>query len=374
MLGQGSELDRALLELHAVEETQEFWKTARRVMHTALPLDFICLCLRPFALMPSTVFRERAPFSSDQEFKQFQELSPVNAFLSARPGTVLVRMSDVIAEADLVKTEFFQRFMQPYGERYFACLCFWHAGAFQGMVGLHRTPEQGDFAPTEMEFLRRLHPHFDLVVQRILNVHRERAVRISLEKLLGNVPLATVLLDWDLRVAYRNRSAIDLCGVWNLGPARARVENCTESFRLPAEVLGYCAEFKAQWNPCLHRKNPLISPGGVWLSHPAIPGLRATVNLLQLDAAALSMPLFMIRLEQISVNGHQPGETNGTLTQMARLSACERAVATLVAQGSSNEEIAQQLHKSVLTVKKQMRAIYDKLGIENRNRLIALLR
>ena len=367
-------LDRALLELHAVEEIPDFWKTARQVMHEALPLDFICLCLRPFALMPSTVFRERAPFTSDEEFRQFQELSPLHAFLADRPGATLVRMSDVITEAELVRTEFYRRFMLPYGEQYFACFCFWNAGVFQGMIGLHRTADQGDFAPTELEFLRWLHPHFDMVVQRILHLHRERAVRLSLEKMLGVVPIATVLLDWDLQVTYRNRSAVDLCGLWNLGPVRARTENCTDVFRVPAEVAAYCADFKTHWNPSHHRDSPLLSPGSIWISHAHVPGLRATVNLLQLDAAPLSMPLFMVRLEQLAVDGHQAGAGASSLPQLARLSACEREVATLVALGSSNEEIARRLHKSILTVKKQMRSIYEKLGIENRSRLIALLR
>src|SRR5271156_6686020 len=60
----GIELDRALLRMHAVQEMEEFWESAKQTLHAALPLHFICMCLRPFALMPSTVFRERAPFAS----------------------------------------------------------------------------------------------------------------------------------------------------------------------------------------------------------------------------------------------------------------------------------------------------------------------
>src|SRR5450432_743357 len=87
-LGQASlVLDRALLELHSVQEMKEFWKMTKRVLHEALPLHFICLCLRPFAVMPSTVFREKAPFASEEEFKQFQELSPLGGYLAAHPGT-----------------------------------------------------------------------------------------------------------------------------------------------------------------------------------------------------------------------------------------------------------------------------------------------
>ena len=59
---------------------------------------------------------------------------------------------------------------------------------------------------------------------------------------------------------------------------------------------------------------------------------------------------------------------------MARLSPRERDVARLVGQGCSNDEIASQLGKSVLTVKKQLRSVYEKLDLSGRGRLIALLR
>jgi DNA-binding CsgD family transcriptional regulator len=375
----GSELEKALLALHAAEEMQQFWRATRRVMHAALPLHYVCLCIRPFALAPSTIFRERAPFASEEEFRCFQELSPIQAELGRRPGAHYVRMSDVVPDRRLARTEFYRRFMRPHDDRYFACLNFWAAGAFQGMIGLHRTRDHRDFTETEGEFLAGLHPHFDTVLHRILGLHRERAVRLSLEKLVVNLPIATVLLDWDLRVTFRNRLAIDLCAVWNLGPARARAVKYAEDFRLPDEIRDYCEEFKTHWVPGHARVCPLATPGGAWISHAAVPGLRATVHLLQLDAAPLSMPMFLVRLEQ-TVNGRTvPAEPEGAShremsPRFACLSLREREVATLIGQGCSNDEVASRLGKSVLTVRKQLHSIYGKLDIAGRGRLIAIMR
>jgi DNA-binding CsgD family transcriptional regulator len=325
--------------------------------------------------MPSTVFREKAPFASEEEFKLFQELSPLGGYLAAHPGTMLVRMSDVLPDRELVDTEFFRRFMQPHEDRHFACFNFWHGGAFQGMIGLHRTGEQRDFTEAEIEFLARLHPHFDTVLRRILVLHRERAVRLSLERLLGNLPIATVLLDWDLRVTYRNRSAVELCALWNFGLLRARAEKHSEDFSLPPAVIEFCEGFKARWNPYHHRLCQLITPAGASVSHPTVAGLRASVNLLQLDAAPLSMPIFFVRLEHHTESGHGNGSTSAAiLPQLARLSVREREVAQLVGTGCGNEEIALRLGKSVLTVKKQLRSIYEKLDVPSRGKLIAVLR
>src|SRR5260221_6601433 len=112
-----SDLDRALLNLHRAEEMRDFWERTRQVLHAALPLHFICLCLRPFVVMPSTVFRERAPFESEDEFKLFQELNPLQDHLVANAGATLTRMSDFVPDAELVQTEFYRRFMEPHADR-----------------------------------------------------------------------------------------------------------------------------------------------------------------------------------------------------------------------------------------------------------------
>jgi DNA-binding CsgD family transcriptional regulator len=369
----GADLDQALLELHATQEMEDFWAAARKVLHTALPLHFICMCLRPFALMANTVFRERAPFASEEEFRRFQEVSPVAAHLAALPGTTLVRISDLLCDAELMSTEFYRRFMLPHEDRYFACLNFWHGSLFQGLIGLHRTSAQHDFTDAEMALLNQLHPHFDTALQRILSLHRERAVRLSLEKLLVNLPIATVLLDWDMRVTSRNHSAVELCALWNLGPERATREKHPKHFQLPAPVQAFCEDFKARWNPCLHRSCELTSPSGVYFTHPAQPGLRASVNLLQLDAAPLSMPMFLVRIEDHRATIDADNRQEASIGLLSRLSQREREVAQLVGQGLSNNEVARQLRKSVLTVKRQLRSIFQKLDVPSRGRLAALL-
>ena len=371
----GAELDQALLRLHAVQEMDEFWESARQTLHAALPLHFICMCLRPFAVMPSTVFRERAPFSSEQEFQRFQKISPIQAYLAARPGTTLVRMSDIVPQQELVRSDFYLLFMRPYNDRYFASLNFWDGALFQGLIGLHRTATQHDFTDADMALLGQLHPHFNTVLHRILSLHRERAVRLSLEKLLVNLPIATVLLDWDLKVVSRNRSAIECCALWKHGPERAAREKPGMELHLPEPVVRYCEAFKANWIPGNHRLCPLTAPSGVYFSHPNQAGLRASVNLLQLDAAPLSMPMFLIRFAAIGRTRPANGrEKSAALSLFARLSPRESDVARLVGQGCSNDEVANRLRKSVLTVKRQLRSIYKKLNVTGRGRLIALIR
>ena len=97
------------------------------------------------------------------------------------------------------------------------------------------------------------------------------------------------------------------------------------------------------------------------------------MNLLQLDAAPLSMPIFLIRFADARANGNSVENGDG-LRRISRLTLREREVAILIGQGCSNDEAASQLGKSVLTVKKQLRSIYQKLSVDSRGRLIALFR
>jgi DNA-binding CsgD family transcriptional regulator len=95
-----------------------------------------------------------------------------------------------------------------------------------------------------------------------------------------------------------------------------------------------------------------------------------------MDAAPLSLPMFLVRLE--SRDGCL-GENDDVLTERqlalwANLSRSEQHVAWLASQGHPNAEIARRLHKSTLTVKKQLQSVYEKLDAPGRNWLIALLR
>jgi DNA-binding CsgD family transcriptional regulator len=84
------------------------------------------------------------------------------------------------------------------------------------------------------------------------------------------------------------------------------------------------------------------------------------------------MPFFLVVFENTGGFPNLTLADAGKFSQLARLSAREREVASLVGRGESNKEVAAQLGKSVLTVKTQLQSIYGKLGRVGRGRLISL--
>ena len=59
--------------------------------------------------------------------------------------------------------------------------------------------------------------------------------------------------------------------------------------------------------------------------------------------------------------------------ELSRLTSREREVSLLVAGGNRNKEIASRLKISEYTVKAHLRAIFQKLGIEDRLRLAVFI-
>ncbi|HRJ46501.1 MAG TPA: LuxR C-terminal-related transcriptional regulator, partial [Opitutaceae bacterium] len=63
----------------------------------------------------------------------------------------------------------------------------------------------------------------------------------------------------------------------------------------------------------------------------------------------------------------------GAVALLARLTEREREVAMRVREGLRTAEIAAELRRSPLTIKTQLAAIFQKLGVRGRTRVAALL-
>ncbi|MGP5195835.1 response regulator transcription factor [Arthrobacter rhombi] len=70
--------------------------------------------------------------------------------------------------------------------------------------------------------------------------------------------------------------------------------------------------------------------------------------------------------------GQAQADTEAT-RKMALLTERERGIATAVARGLSNAELAEQLHISITTVKTHVGRVLDKLGAENRVQIALLV-
>jgi DNA-binding CsgD family transcriptional regulator len=96
--------------------------------------------------------------------------------------------------------------------------------------------------------------------------------------------------------------------------------------------------------------------------------------LKQLNSVGVALPHFLIECEDMRRAARPNGPASYRLPHLVRLTRREQEVARLVCEGRSNQEIADDARLSLPMVKKHLHAVFRKLEVTSRSRLIALLR
>jgi DNA-binding CsgD family transcriptional regulator len=185
--------------------------------------------------------------------------------------------------------------------------------------------------------------------------------------------LPTIILRWDLRLIYQNRAARDFSAVWEKGPAEARLINARSP--VPSEILDRCRVLKQQWTRT--RRTNALQAGceEEQVHHPRMPHLRATIHLKHLKLAGVARPHFLIQCEDLRSPAAPRSEpARSRLPHLVRLTRREQEIARLVCEGRSNQEVADNACSSVPMVKKHLHAVFRKLEVPSRGRLMTLMR
>jgi DNA-binding CsgD family transcriptional regulator len=333
-----------------------------------MPNRLIGLMLQPNPILPM-IARWIAPMRDG-----FFTAEPLKSYIARQPRHRFVRISDLFSNRrTLIKSHFYRRYMAPQNCAHGVCLLFWKDQRLVCVIAIMRTATQGEPLPAEMKLLQHLYPQFLTALCRLRSLEREHSLRMDLEEFLSRLPLPTILLRWNLKPIYRNRAARDFCAVWEKGPNEAKRTKANSP--IPCEILDRCRLLKQQWADAQHPVAPLTGFKEERVRHPRSPHLRATLHLKQLSSAGVARPHFLIECEDLhSSAAVRTGPASVRLPHLARLTRREQQVARLVCEGRSNQEIADDACLSLPMVKKHLHAIFHKLEVNSRSRLIALLR
>jgi DNA-binding CsgD family transcriptional regulator len=301
----------------------------------------------------------------------FFTADPLKSYIATQSRHRFVRIGDLfLNRSSLIKSAFYRRYMAPQKCAHGGCLLFWKDQRLICVIAIMRTATQGDLAPAEMKLLQHLYPHFLTALCRLRSLEREHSLRMDLEEFLSRLPLPTILLRWNLKPIYQNRAARDFCAVWEKGPDEAKLTKATSP--IPSEILDRCRLLKQQ---CAHAQRPIAPQTGFKeerVRHPRTPHLRATLHLKQLSSVGVALPHFLIECEDL--RRRRAGPVSTRLPHLAQLTRREQEVARLVCEGRSNQEIADDARLSLPMVKKHLHAIFGKLEVNSRSRLMALMR
>ena len=360
-------LEKPLLGLHAAMNVEALWKATQRLLCAAMPNRVIGLALQHKPILPM-VARWTLPMPDG-----FFTAAPLENYIACRPRHRFVRISDLFPnQSSLIKSAFYRRYMAPQRCPHVLCIFFWKNRRRICAVAIMRTATQGDLSGAEMRLLRQLYPQFQTALCRLGSLEREHSVRKDLEAFLRRLPLPTILLRWNLKPIYQNRAAREFCTVWEKGPEDARRTKATSP--IPSEILDRCRLLKQQWADA---KRPIAPQTGFkeeQVRHPRLPHLRATLHLKQLGSAGVARPHFLIECEDLrSSTAPRAGPAGSRLPHLVRLTRREQEVARLVCEGRSNQEIADDACLSLPMVKKHLHAVFRKLEVPSRTRLVALM-
>ena len=224
-----------------------------------------------------------------------------------------------------------------------------------------------------MKLLRRFHAQFALALRRISSLEREHSARAAFESFLRRLPLPTMLLRWSLQVGYQNKAAREFCLLWRHGPEVSRLLKATAP--VPDEILQGCRRLKRRWEKSsgVNVGRPVVADEVV--HHHDGTHLRATIAITHLDSVGLTPPHFLIQCEELSPSAATArSEGEARLPHLARLTVREQEITRLTCEGLSNQEIADETGLSLQMVKKHLHAIFRKLEVASRSRLMALMR
>ena len=360
-------LEKPLLCLHAAMNLGSFWNAIQQLLGAAIPNRLIGLMLQPNPILPM-IARWTSPTRDG-----FFTAEPLKSYIAAQARHRFVRICDLFSNRrSLMKSAFYRRYMASQKCADGVGLLFWKDQRLICVIAIMRTATQGDLSPAEMKLLQHLYPQFLTALCRLRSLEREHSLRMDLEEFLSRLPLPTILLRWNLKPIYQNRAAREFCAVWEKGPEEAQLMNATSP--IPSEILDRCRLLKQQWADAKRPNPPRTGFKEEQVRHPRLPYLRARVYLKQLKSAGVARPHFVIECEDLCRNGVQSARlVKSHLPALIRLTRREREVAQLACEGRSNKEIACDACLSLPMVKKHLHAVFRKLEVPSRTRLVALM-
>jgi FixJ family two-component response regulator len=359
-------LEKALFALHSSVDVDSFWKAVQRVFAGSFPYCNLGVTFQHNPVRPMTAkWLHSIP---DGSFNP----AALEDFLRAHPRRKLVIESDVFPDrADLLKSTFYRDYMKPVKCEHAIGLFFWSGPRLACVITIMRNRKQGTVDNSQMKLLRRLYAQFDVALRRIGSLEREHSARAALETFLRGLPLPTMLLRWNLKLAYQNKAAREFWLVWRDGPEASRLMKATAP--VPDEILDGCRRLKRRWENASTVGAAQPGIGQDAFHHPKWKQLRVTISIAHLNTLGLTPPDFLVQCEEMRVSGVGRTSAQPPLAHLARLTSREQEVTRLACEGRSNQEIADETGLSLQMVKKHLHTIFRKLEVTSRARLMALM-
>lgn len=344
-----------LIKMHAALDGTDFLKAAMQVIQAAAPGSMVSYKCHHLGVRG---FRANGDGVDAETIERCYREHPGLGLLAAHSGAKMVQSAGEPCSRE--------------DYHHAVSLCFWETTAGESLdciLSVHRGEADDPFTQTEVESFHRLHPQIDRARRRVRRIEAERSALNSLEVLVRKLPLAALVLDWELQPVFANAAGRECCARWISGAGACCLKLDRNTPPVPGDLLAICQQMKSEWNGETQHKEPLEQPVLRELVPASDVALVARISMIPLGGAHPGRPSFLLQFLSPAESAATVPMGGGGLAMLAELTPEERAVAHQICEGKSNDEISVALGKSVHTVKRHIYSIFRKLRISNRTQL-----
>ena len=236
----------------------------------------------------------------------------------------------------------------------FVHLAFWNEARLDTVLSIRRGGNDARFTEDELHFLENLYPDIDASLHRMRALESERRRLASLDACLAKLPIAAMGIDADGRCLFATSQAQRLCDRWNRNLGESH-----DHLRLPGGIVELLDRASLR--------------NGLWqFAHPRDVALRVNIVRDNLGAEPQArVPSYVLSFAEQQLPALP--DASSVNTSLDRLTPRERQVALLIAEGLSNQAVAERLDRSRRTIETQLGSIYRKFEVHTRTQLLRRL-
>ena len=278
----------------------------------------------------------------------------------------------LVPMTELKKTEFYNDFCRNADMSH-------SVGAFIGTsnqlalkIAFQHRHDQGEIG-VKANYIQELLPHLSKAVELKQTLVDFQCSLNTATGIIDTFPLAALLLDENAAVHYMNSYADKLFAHHPQISNRQNTLSIADKhyqqsllYHLQEAVTAVSGGFSASTKAGM---NVLVVPGGKQqdLLEIQVQPIAATEPMFGMD---IRKPLALVYIKEVNPQSPLNQET---LMGLFRLSAREIELAGLLVQGKTLNEIASQNHRSINTLKTQLKSLFAKTGTNSQSQLVARL-
>ena len=312
----------------------------------------------PFAVMTGLNNDDVARFTSPEGIRLW---APWQAL--AVPGRAMT-VTDFLTEREFQRTEIYNEIIRPTKGLY-AGLLQQDVPGLSFHLAVCRKPASGAFSAEETQLIRRLVPHLTtaMALQQRLRISDERGAGFG--TVLERMEEAVIVLDAAFRPLIVNPRAADILRQDNglsLQTSGLRAATTALTEQLHDAIVATAASGAAEIRRLALARQP-----------PRLPLLLTIMPIWRLDQSEPGM-----REPRVAIFVREPDAppviNKEALSDIFGLTPRECEIACLLAEGQGVEAMALRLGVRVVTIRQNLKRVFEKAGVHSQAALVALVR